>query len=89
MLLELGVVPFGPVLYQKVPFGTIWACFVPKGPIWYPRLGYNLKRRYPHSWRDTLPGVIPMGAIPLGVATQSAAGTPSTADYYGKKNIYI
>ena len=30
-----------------------------------------------------------MGAIPPGVATQSAAGTPSTADYYGKKNIYI
>ena len=49
---------------------------------------YHL-RRYPHSWRDTLPGVIPMGAIPPGVATQSAAGTPSTADYYGKKNIYI
>ena len=49
MLLELGVVPFGPVLAQKVPFGTIWSCFGPKGPIWYPRLGYNPKGGTPAS----------------------------------------
>ena len=30
-----------------------------------------------------------MGAIPPGVKDQAAAGTPPTAAYYGKKNIYI
>ena len=30
-----------------------------------------------------------MGAIPSDVKAQSAAGTPPTADYHGKKNIYI
>ena len=53
MLLELGVVPFGPVLAQKVPFGTIQAHLGPYGPVWYPRLGYNPKRRHP-SFRYSL-----------------------------------
>ena len=35
MLLELGVVPFCPVLAQKVPFGTIQAHLGQNRPFWY------------------------------------------------------
>ena len=92
------MVPSGPIWYLLGRFGT------KKDKGWHLSCGYSrhnecslfsgiaptrITPQVPPIIDMAPPGVIPMGAIPPGVATQSAAGTPSTADYYGKKNIYI
>ena len=71
------VLPQGgtPILKYNLQFTDIApACITPDGT-------HVIDKVLP--WGDT------HGAIPSGAKAQSAVGTPPTADYHGKKNIYI
>ena len=71
------MVPFGPIWYQKDKGGTSASgttATTSAPPIQrYRPCMYHL-RRYPHSWRDTLPGVIPMGGDTTGSCNSISRG---------------